>query len=143
MISVMRSVFMFKSNGDEQFNEGLVFTSINHGRYFLSIIISNPNNSNNAPLDKNNAIDIYCARKSAKNILFTYIDTYIYASTHDAGEDDRYAVEVGVKTTTTVFAWWKPVLYSVDAVAGISIALVVFFMFKPKKVELEKEETLC
>ena len=102
----------------------------------------NPNSTNSHPLDRNNPIDVYCARKSAKNILFTYVDTYNYALTHDAEADDRYSVTVGLKTVNSVFAWWKPVLYSVDAVAGISIALVVFFMFKPKKVELEKEETL-
>ena len=109
----------------------------------------NPNSTNSNPLNRSDATDVYCARKSAKNILFTYIDTYNYALTHDAEADDRYSVTVGLKTVNSVFAWWKPVLYAVDAVAVLSMALVVFFMFKPKKaalvtvegVEIEPDDT--
>lgn len=88
----------------------------------------NPNSVNSAPLDRNNPVDVFCARKAAKNVIFTYVDTYNYALTHDAGEDDRYAVEVGVKTATTVFAWWKPVLYVADGIAASFLFLVIAAM---------------
>ena len=101
----------------------------------------NPSTTNNNPLDKTNAVDMYCARKAVKNILFTYVDTYVYAQTHDAGDDDRYSVEVGIKTVTAVFEWWKPVLFTVDGISVLFMALAVFLMFKKKNVLITDDGT--
>ena len=107
----------------------------------------NPNKGRNqAPLNTSDATSMACARTAAKNIIFTYIDTYQYAKTHDAGDDSRYSVEVGIRTTESVFAWWIPVLIALDVVAVSAIGLAVFFILKPKKlvydsVSVEKEDS--
>ena len=99
----------------------------------------NPNSTNSNPLSDSNPVDVYCARKSAKNILFTYVDTYVYAKNTDASADDRYQVEVGIKTQTAVYAWWKDVLIAIDVVAALGIGLWVFLVLRKKDVELVAE----
>ena len=99
----------------------------------------NPNEVNNAPLSESNPVDVYCARKSAKNILFTYIDTYVsakkYAALPDDQKDDRYNVEVGVKVVEAVDAWWIPLLIGIDILAAALLGLWAFLVLKKKELE--------
>lgn len=92
----------------------------------------NPNSTSAHPLDRTNKTDIYCARKAVKNMVYTFVETYTYAKTHDAGADDRYSAEVGIKVQDAVFAWWKPVLFTIDGVSVLLMLLAVFLMFKKK-----------
>ena len=96
----------------------------------------NPNSTSNNPLDRNNKTDIYCARRSVKNMVYTYVETYIYAKTHDAGADDRYSAEVGIKVQDEVFAWWKPVLFGIDAIAVALLGLWAFLVLKKKELDV-------
>lgn len=96
----------------------------------------NPNEGNNtAKLDRNDPTMVTCARMAAKNIVFTYVDTYQYAKTHEAGDDPRYSVEVGVRNVESVFAWWVPLLIGIDVVVAAGVGLGVFFIVKPKRVK--------
>ncbi len=96
----------------------------------------NPNEgNNNAKLDRNDPTMVTCARMAAKNIVFTYVDTYQYAKTHEAGDDPRYSVEVGVRNVESVFAWWVPLLAGIDVVVAAGVGLGVFFIVKPKKLK--------
>ena len=95
----------------------------------------NPNEGNNKyKLDRTDSTMVTCARTAAKNVIFTYVDTYQYAKTHDAGDDSRYSVEVGVRNVESVFAWWIPTLIAIDVVAVLAIGLGAFFILKPKKL---------
>lgn len=95
----------------------------------------NPNEGNNKyKLDRTDPTMVTCARTAAKNVIFTYVDTYQYAKTHDAGDDSRYSVEVGVRNVESVFAWWIPTLISIDVIAVLAIGLGAFFILKPKKL---------
>lgn len=95
----------------------------------------NPNEgSNGAKLNREDPTMVTCARMAAKNVIFTYVDTYQYAKTHDAGDDPRYSVEVGVRNVESVFAWWIPTLIGIDIFAVLAIGLGAFFILKPKKL---------
>lgn len=96
----------------------------------------NPNEgSNGAKLDRNDPTMVTCARMAAKNIVYTYVDTYQYAKTHNAGDDPRYNVEVGIKNVESVFAWWVPLLVGIDVIVALGVGLGVFFIVKPKKLK--------
>lgn len=71
--------------------------------------------------------------KSAKDILFAYVDTKNFAATAQGLEKDSMIGE-----SVEVFAWWKPVLLGVDVVGGLLILLSVVTAFKPKKVKEKK-----
>lgn len=85
----------------------------------------NPNGVviNNA-IDKNDPSDIACAKRAAKNALYTYVLSYNAAA--------------GLKLVDEVFPWWIPVLVAADVVVVASVGLGIFFTFKPKKHKKEE-----
>ncbi len=80
----------------------------------------NPNDSIGGPLNKNNAEDIYCARKAAHNILYTLVDTW---------NASRFSAQV----KEAVFPWWIPVLITFDVLVVAGFGVWTFFLLKPKK----------
>lgn len=72
----------------------------------------------------------YCARQSAKNILYTYIDCHMTVADPNEGPNI-----VGSKTSGLfIFIW---VLFNVLLIAGIALC-VVFFIISPKQMRAAK-----
>jgi beta-glucosidase len=75
--------------------------------------------------DLSSATAVIALQKSAKNILYTYINTqYIHAT------EENLELSNVIGTRTAVYAWWKVVLYVVDGVViagcvGWGAAIVV------------------
>ncbi|MCM1368717.1 MAG: fibronectin type III-like domain-contianing protein, partial [Roseburia sp.] len=95
----------------------------------------------------NNKSDIYATRRSVKNILYTYIDTYVtaYEYAEYGDPNDPYKVEIdSINMTAEPFsglfvALW--VIIDVLIVGGIAVCVLFFFLTqrekKPKTVNAE------
>ncbi len=88
----------------------------------------NPNDGNiSNALNMSDPTTVVCCQNSAKNIIYTFCNTYAYSK--NAGNDTSGA-STPVKQA---FAWWKVLLISVDAVALLGLGFWTFMLFKPKK----------
>lgn len=90
-------------------------------------------------LSQSNTSDVYAARRSAKNILYTYIDTYVttYEYINNPDVDDKYKVEISNVNINAapfsgvfVFLW---VLIDVLIVGGIAVCVVFFILSQRDK----------
>lgn len=90
------------------------------------------NSSGPASLNFNSAGVAYAARQSAKNILYTFIDTYVTAIDYVPGADDDFQTDVGGGITATedpfsplfAFLWAL-----IDVVLVLGILACLFFAF--------------
>lgn len=82
--------------------------------------------------------DMACARRAAKNVLYTMIDTVYYNANFDSSElEGMLTVEKTVSTREGVFPWWIPVLVTVDVLVLAGFGVWTFFLLKPKKEQNE------
>ena len=89
------------------------------------------NSSGPASLNFNDPGVAYAARQSAKNILYTFIDTYVTAKDYVPGEDDDFQTDVGGITATAdphsplfSFLWTL-----INVVLALGIVACLFFAF--------------
>ncbi len=79
---------------------------------------------------------VIALQKAAHNILFTYIDTI--HRTETATGIDR-SINTGKRQNTNDGTWWRPTLYSIDAVVGVGllawagISIFLTWFKKPKE----------
>ncbi len=83
------------------------------------------------------ATAVIALQKSAKNILYTYIDT-IYRTENATGIDMN--VILGNRENNTSGKWWRPTLIAIDSVLGVGMlggagTMVYFTWFKKKRKE--------
>ena len=93
----------------------------------------NANGNTPASLDMSNNAVAFAARRAAKNILYTFVDTYVTARDYEPSEDDRFAIEVGTMTAQEspqsplfIFLW---VLVNVLFVLGALVCIFFAFFF--------------
>ena len=87
----------------------------------------NPNDGTIAiPLNRNDPTTVNAARTAVKNIVFTFVDTYYYA-TNNEPVYQGYSASISVKTAATANPWWIPTLIAVEATLGGGT--LVFFGF--------------
>ena len=89
-------------------------------------------NSTSIALSSSDPVQMACARNACKNIIYTYIDTYLYAQSHDV-DDERFQAQTGLLTVIQPYSWWIPVLIGFDVVVGLGLALWGVLLFLPKK----------
>ncbi len=76
-------------------------------------------------IDDKDPTMIAAAQRAAKNVLWTGVDTYNYASTYDRTQLDaifgdtgetsqKYAIDLSVRIAPAVFAWWIPVAITLE-----------------------------
>lgn len=90
-------------------------------------------------LDLNNSIDVYCAQKAAKNIIFTYIDTWNFNKNFDDSElDGLTKVEMEIQFKDEVFAWWWIIVISLDVLSlgSLIVFITLLTLEKNKKEEM-------
>ena len=109
-------------------------------------------------IDASDPTMIACAQRAAKNVLWTNVDTYTYASTYDRSQlnavfgdngetEKKYAIDLSVRVAPAVNEWWIPVAITVEVLVLVGCAVWAFFVVKPfipalnkKKVAAEGEE---
>ena len=87
----------------------------------------------------NNVAQEYCARQSAKNILYTYVDCYMTAKDYAENGDPNDPYKVNVDKPIVGKASYSPLFAGLWAMADILLALgliacVIFFLFTPKQI---------
>lgn len=93
----------------------------------------------NRSLNVNDATDKYCARISAKNILYTVVDTFnTYNEIVSSGvELDQYQTSL-VDKFKNVTSWWQPTLITLDILVFLGFAAWAVCLFVPVKDIVQK-----
>lgn len=85
------------------------------------------------PWDTTSPTAVFVLRQAAKNILYTYTNTYHTAYNHDSSQD-RFVADVGLKELKGVFPWWVFGVAAIDlAVIGGIVVWIYFLEIKPKR----------
>jgi beta-glucosidase len=86
-----------------------------------------------SPISTSDPTMVYLAKQSAKNVIYTYCNTYTYAKNYDHS-NDTLKVTVGTLTETEDgFAWWIILLALLDVVVVGGFATLIIFAFKKPK----------
>lgn len=83
--------------------------------------------ANRAELSENNAVDVYLARQSVKNSLYSFCNSYYRAKTYNPN------YTVADITIIPGFPWWIPVLVVFEVLALAGMGLYIFRSFVPRK----------
>lgn len=108
---VLRDEWGFEGSCISDYYQGGNVNDIDEGIRAGNDLMLNPNGSMDTYDDTESATAIIAMKKSAKNILYTYAETKYYAA--NASGLDLGSI---VGTQGNVNEWWKPVLYTVEAV---------------------------
>ena len=122
LTNILRTEWGFKGVVITDWSQGNIFMDPTQGLLAGNDMWLNPNDSVENPIDRNNPIMINLARNAVHNMVYTLCNTYANAET-----------DAVVRKVDKVFAWWIPVLASVDVLIVAGLGLMVFFAFKPKK----------
>ena len=83
-------------------------------------------------INRNDPTVLTRARNSAKNVLYTYCNTYAYAKTVDKSTLTG-VVDVGIKSVESTKPWWIAILVAIDVTALAVIVWRCLLIFLPKK----------
>ncbi len=122
LTNILRTEWGFKGVVITDWSQGNIFMDPTQGLLAGNDMWLNPNDSVENPIDRNNPIMINLARNAVHNMVYTLCNTYANAET-----------DAVVRKVDKVFAWWIPVLASVDVLIVAGLGFMVFFAFKPKK----------
>ena len=103
-------------------------------------------------IDDKDPTMIAMAQRAAKNVLWTGVDTYNYASTYDRSQLDaifgdngetsqKYAIDLSVRVAPSVFAWWIPVAIVLEVLVLCGCAVWVFFITRSLLKGLKQQQT--
>ena len=92
-------------------------------------------------IDEKDPTMIAVAQRAARNIIWTSVDTYNFASTYDRsqlnaifrddGETDlKYAIELSVRVAPTVNEWWIPLAIVIEALVLAGCGVWLFFLIR-------------
>lgn len=132
-VSILRQEWGFKGSIVTDWSAGDSYMNPEQGIRAGNDIWLNPNDQSGDPISRTDPTSISCARTSAKNMLYTYCNTYAFAKTYDADLDDKYTAVLGVRTTTPVFPWWIPLLVAIDVIVVGLITWQAIRLFIPKR----------
>ena len=96
----------------------------------------NPNSGHNAtPLTNSDPTDVYCAKLAAKNVIYTFCETYNYFKHYDTSLDNSPII-IGESQINPPFAWWIPLLVGVDVLVAGGLGAWLYFdvIRKPKEI---------
>jgi beta-glucosidase len=134
-VDILRNEWGFKGSMITDWSDGSGSMNTKKGVRAGNDIWLNPNSGHNAsPLNNSDPTDVYCAKLAAKNVIYTFCDTYNYYKHYDTSLDNSKVI-VGESQVTPPFAWWIPLLVGVDVliVAGLGCWLYFGVIRKPKE----------
>ena len=85
-----------------------------------------PRGNNTYPLSALDPTDIYCAKMAAKNIIYTYVSTYVYAKQHDPNFSYKF---IGKLTQ-----WWVLVLISINTLIIVTCSTYIVLTISVPKI---------
>lgn len=133
-VEILRDEWGFRGSLITDWSTGDGNMNTNAGLKGGNDIWLNPNTGNSASkINRNDPTMIYCAQHAAKDVIYTYANTYQYAKHYDHSNDDLKA-PIGENQITPPFAWWIPVLASIDAAVAIGLGIWLYFVLrKPRQ----------
>lgn len=88
----------------------------------------NPNNDHiSNPLNMNDPTTVLCCKNAAKNIIYTFCNTYSYSKEAGNRKDNSS------NTVKQAFAWWKIVLIGIDVLAACGLGFWTYTLFRKEK----------
>lgn len=134
LTDVLRTEWGFRGAVITDWSDGDSYMSPHQGVRAGNNMWLNPNRGqNNAKLSRSSNVDVNLARDAAHNMLYTICNTYVQHKNYNPA-DGEFSVNVGIREKDTVFAWWIPVLVTVNVVIfGISIFEITWMCIKARK----------
>ena len=140
LTDILRTEWGFKGTVITDWSLGEDFMLPKQGLRAGNDIWLNPNNAVNNPLDRKDPVNIYLARNSAHNMLYTICNTYYRYKNYDPAEGE-FVANVGIRNVEKVFAWWIPVLVAVNVVLfGVAIFETTWILVHARKRYLKEKE---
>lgn len=134
LTNVLRGEWGFKGVVITDWCQGDADMPVEQGVHAGNDIWLNPKDRCNNGLDTGRASSLYCARRAAKNLLYTVCNSYYSAKTYDPSAD------IGVAKQGEVFRWWIPVLVMINVVTVGILTLSVVMTFRSKKKVVAKKK---
>lgn len=133
LTDILRTEWGFRGTVITDWSEGEDYMLPKQGIRAGNDIWLNPNDSVKNPLDRNDSANIYLARNSAHNVIYTICNTYYRFTQYDPA-DGEFVATVGIRNVDKVFPWWIPVLVSVDVIIfGVAIFEIVWILVHARK----------
>ena len=135
-IDVLRDEWGFKGSMITDWSDGSGSMNTKKGVRAGNDIWLNPNSGHNAtPLTNSDPTDVYCAKLAAKNVIYTFCETYNYFKHYDTSLDNSPII-IGESQINPPFAWWIPLLIGVDVLVAGGLGAWLYFdvIRKPKEI---------
>ncbi len=135
-IDVLREEWGFKGSMITDWSDGSGSMNTKKGVRAGNDIWLNPNSGHNAsPLTNSDPTDVYCAKLAAKNVIYTFCETYNYFKHYDTSLDNSPII-IGESQINPPFAWWIPLLVAVDVLVAGGLGAWLYFdvIRKPKEI---------
>ena len=135
-IDVLREEWGFKGSMITDWSDGSGSMNTKKGVRAGNDIWLNPNSGHNAsPLTNSDPTDVYCAKLAAKNVIYTFCETYNYFKHYDTSLDNSPII-IGESQINPPFAWWIPLLVGVDVLVAGGLGAWLYFdvIRKPKEI---------
>ena len=135
-IDVLRDEWGFKGSMITDWSDGSGSMNTKKGVRAGNDIWLNPNSGHNAsPLTNSDPTDVYCAKLAAKNVIYTFCETYNYFKHYDTSLDNSPII-IGESQINPPFAWWIPLLVGVDVLVAGGLGAWLYFdvIRKPKEI---------
>ncbi len=115
--NVLRDEWGFEGSCISDYYQSGNVNDIDEGIRAGNDLMLNPNGTMDTYDDSTSATAIIAMKKSAKNILYTFVETKYYAA-------NTSGLDLGsiIGTQEDVYEWWKPVLYTTEAVIYVGMA---------------------
>ena len=136
---ILRGEWGFRGSLLSDWSTGRPFMNAEQGIRGGNDLMLDANNNAFSPVSRKDATSVTLARRAAKNILYTWANTYATAKDYQLNgeKDDKYTVDLSFKMTEDPFSP-IPVLIVVGAnalLAGGIAVCVIFVLKKPRRRE--------
>lgn len=130
-VEVLRDEWGFRGSLITDWSDGTGNMLPNKGIRAGNDLWLNPNDNHiSNPLNMSDPTTVLCAKNSAKNIIYTFCNTYSYSRTSGNKESNSS------NPVKQAFGWWKIVLVGVDVLALAGLGFWSYTVLRKKK---EKE----
>ncbi len=133
LTDILRTEWGFRGTVITDWSEGEDYMLPKQGIRAGNDLWLNPNDGVRNPLDRNDSANVYLARNSAHDVIYTICNTYYRYTQYDPA-DGEFSATVGIRHVDAVFPWWIPVLVAVDVlIFGVAIFEIVWILIKARK----------
>ena len=132
LTEILRNEWGFKGTVITDYNKVYTALECRDGIRAGNDLWLNPRDYTKYPLSTNNPTDMYCAKRAAKNIIYTYVSTYTYAKKCNPDFKRNFVEQP--------YPWWIPVLISFDVVTVLGCTAWVVVPIVKQKIKKRKSK---